>query len=48
MNVVNYYTNVYNEETRLGNNCDNRHKVERIVKTQLLANIIRKNKVKKI
>lgn len=48
MNVVNYYTNVYNEENRLGNNCDNRHKVERIVKTQLLANIIRKNKVKKI
>ena len=34
MNVVNYYTNVYNEENRLGNNCDNRHKVERIVKSK--------------
>lgn len=41
--VMKYYTEVYREENRLGETCDNRHKVEIINKGFLLATEINKH-----
>ena len=47
-NVVNYYEEIYDEDKRLGEACDNRHKVEKIVKTQILEELVNKYNVKTI
>ena len=31
--IIEYYNNIYNENGRLGQNCDNRHLTEKIVKS---------------
>lgn len=41
MKVEEYYTNIYNEDARLGEYCDNRHKVEREIKKLVLKKYIK-------
>ena len=38
--VISYYEEIYNEELRLNETCDNRHKVEKIVKLNILDDLI--------
>lgn len=46
--IVQYYEKVYDEEQRLSDHCDNRHKVERIVKTSILEDLVKKHNVSNI
>ena len=46
--IVKYYNEEYNEEERLNNNCDNRHKVEREVKLKILNKLIKEYNIKDI
>lgn len=39
--VCDYYTTQYNEDNRLSENCDNRHKVEREVKKKILDTLVK-------
>lgn len=39
-NVIDFYTNHFMEESRLKENCDNRHKIELQVKQKILLNLI--------
>ena len=39
-NIINYYDNIYEEDGRLSNGCDNRHIVEREVKLNIYRKIL--------
>lgn len=39
--IKNYYANIYNEENRLAEGCDNRHLVEKEIKMYLYKNILK-------
>lgn len=39
--IIEYYNNVYDEDNRLGDNCDNRHKVEQEVKKRVLKTLFK-------
>lgn len=39
-NIINYYDNIYEEDKRLSNGCDNRHIVEREVKLSIYRKIL--------
>lgn len=41
VNVNEYYNKVYDEDKRLDNDCDNRHKVEREVKKRIISNLLK-------
>ena len=43
MDVNDYYNNVYDEDKRLSDDCDNRHKVEREVKKMILTGLFHDN-----
>ena len=42
-NIIDFYTNIYNEDLRLSEWCDNRHIVEREVKISILNKYIKPN-----
>ena len=43
ISVNDYYNKVYDEEKRLNDDCDNRHKVEREVKKRIISSLLKDN-----
>lgn len=40
--IIEYYNSIYNEDERLGKNCDNRHLTEKVVKHHIISQYVTK------